>query len=88
MSHERFASLAPARIGARKSVSLSENRQVRSLPSAVSRMRSQSEQNGSETGLMKPIRPAPSAKRQDAMAAFVENLHVEGIFEVIDEVQP
>ena len=27
-------------------------------------------------------------KRQDAMAAFVENLHVEGIYEVIDEVRP
>jgi heme-degrading monooxygenase HmoA len=27
-------------------------------------------------------------KRQDAMGAFVENLHVEGIFEVIDEVAP
>jgi heme-degrading monooxygenase HmoA len=27
-------------------------------------------------------------KRQDAMAAFVENLHVEGIYEVIDEVHP
>jgi len=27
-------------------------------------------------------------KRQDSMAAFVENLHVEGIYEVIDEVGP
>ena len=27
-------------------------------------------------------------KRQDAMGAFVENLHVEGIYEVIDEVRP
>jgi heme-degrading monooxygenase HmoA len=25
-------------------------------------------------------------KRQDAMAAFVENIHVEGIYELIDEV--
>ena len=39
-----------------------EKRQVRSLPSAVSRTRLQSEQNGSETGLMKPISPWPSAK--------------------------
>jgi heme-degrading monooxygenase HmoA len=27
-------------------------------------------------------------KRQDAIAAFVENLHVEGIYEVIEEVGP
>ena len=59
----RSASEAPARSGARRSVSLSENRQVRSLPSAVSRIRSQSPQNGSETGLMNPIRPLPSANR-------------------------
>lgn len=26
--------------------------------------------------------------RQDAMAAFVENLHVEGIYEIVDEVGP
>jgi heme-degrading monooxygenase HmoA len=26
--------------------------------------------------------------RQDAMAAFVENLHVEGIYEVVDELGP
>ena len=32
-------------------------------PSAVRRIRLQSEQNGSDTGLMKPIRPRPSAKR-------------------------
>ena len=25
-------------------------------------------------------------KRQDAMAAFVENVHVEGIYEVVEEV--
>ena len=49
--------VAPARSGARRSVSLSENRQVRSLPSAVRRMRLQSPQNGSDTGLMNPIRP-------------------------------
>src|SRR3954452_9437046 len=27
-------------------------------------------------------------KRQDSMASFVENIHVEGIYEVIDEVGP
>ena len=57
------SSLAPARSGPRRSVSLSENRQVRRRPSAVRRMRLQSPQNGSLTGLMKPIRPWPSAKR-------------------------
>ena len=29
---------------------------------------------------------AEELKRQDAMAAFVENVHVEGIYEVVDEV--
>src|SRR6476619_2892362 len=45
------ASPAPDRSGSRRSVSCRLNRHVRSLPSAVSRMRSQSAQNGSETGL-------------------------------------
>jgi heme-degrading monooxygenase HmoA len=27
-------------------------------------------------------------KRQDAMAAFVENVHVEGIYELVEEVGP
>jgi heme-degrading monooxygenase HmoA len=27
-------------------------------------------------------------KRQDAMAAFVENVHVEGIYEILEEVKP
>ena len=27
-------------------------------------------------------------KRQDAMAAFVENVHVEGIYEVVEVVEP
>ena len=57
------ASLAPPRSGVRRSVSLSENRHVRSRPSAVRRMRLQSPQKGSLTGLMKPIEPRPSAKR-------------------------
>ena len=47
---------------ARRSVSLIENRQVRSLPSAVRRMRLQSAQKGSDTGLMKPSSPRPSWK--------------------------
>ena len=45
------------------SVSSCENRQVRSLPSAVIRIRLQFSQNGSDTELMKPILPgAPSEK--------------------------
>jgi molybdopterin-guanine dinucleotide biosynthesis protein A len=60
---------APARSGSRRSVSCSEKRQVRSLPSAVRRMRLQSAQNGSETGLMKPISPLPSAKRKTRAVA-------------------
>ena len=58
------SSSAPSRSGSRRSVSCRLNRQVRSLPSAVRRMRLQSAQNGSETGLMKPISPRPSRKRQ------------------------
>src|SRR6266542_3226427 len=54
---------APRRSGSLRSHSRRENRQVRSRPSAVSRIRSQEEQNGSETGLTNPISPAPSAKR-------------------------
>ena len=53
----------PSRSGARRSVSFMENRQVRSIPSAVRRMRLQSPQNGSVTGEMKPISPLPSANR-------------------------
>ena len=60
------ASLAPARSGARRSVSWIENRQVRSLPSAVSRIRLQSAQNGSETGLMKPISPRAVGEAEHA----------------------
>jgi hypothetical protein len=51
-------------------VSPRENRQVRSLPSAVRRIRSQSPQNGSDTGLMKPIFPLPSAKRHTRAVAL------------------
>ncbi len=42
---------------------------MRSLPSAVSRRRLQSAQNGSETGLTKPISPRPSAKRKTRAVA-------------------
>ena len=45
------------------SVSPTEKRQVRSLPSAVMRMRLQWSQKGSDTELMKPTLPgAPSEK--------------------------
>src|SRR4026207_2550250 len=54
----------PSRSGVFRSHSRREKRQVRSSPSAVSRIRSQLEQNGSETGLTKPISPAPAAKRK------------------------
>ena len=60
------SSSAPARSGPRRSVSLSENRHVRSRPSAVRRMRLQSPQNGSETGLMKPMRAAAVGEAVDA----------------------
>src|SRR5207245_816942 len=56
-------SVRPSRNAAFKSHSRRENRQVRSCPSAVRRIRLQLEQNGSETGLTKPISPLPSAKR-------------------------
>ena len=60
------SSSAPSRSGPRRSVSLSENRQVRRRPSAVSRTRLQSAQNGSETGLMNPIRALPVGEPVDA----------------------
>jgi hypothetical protein len=63
ISSSSSASVAPARIGSRRSVSFIENRQVRSSPSAVRRIRLQSPQKGSVTGEMKPISPVPSAKR-------------------------
>src|SRR5262249_16652485 len=63
------SSLAPERIGRRRSHSSTENRHVRSCPSAVSRMRLHCPQNGCETGLMKPISPMPSAnvKRREGL---------------------
>ena len=63
MSCSRSSSVAPVRSGVRRSVSLREKRQVRRRPSAVRRMRSQSPQKGSETGLIRPILPTPSANR-------------------------
>src|SRR6266536_2983210 len=51
----------PSRRRALRSHSRLEKRQVRSWPSAVSRIRSQLEQKGSETGLTNPISPTPSA---------------------------
>ena len=50
-----------AQAAARTSVSSSENRQLRSLPSDVSRIRLQLMQKGRLTEAMKPTRPPPSA---------------------------
>ena len=57
------ASEAPLRIGARRSVSPCANRQVRSWPSAVSRSRSHSRQNGRVTDAMMPSRPTGCGPR-------------------------
>jgi hypothetical protein len=55
----------------RAQVGLAEAEQAGAqLAVAVRRMRSQSPQNGSETGLMKPIFPLPSAKRQTRAVAL------------------
>ena len=56
------SSLAPLRSSSRASHSTVENRQFLTLPSAVIRRRLQSPQKGCVTGLMKPMRPRPSAK--------------------------
>ena len=66
------SSLAPLRSGVFRSHSRREKRQVRSCPSAVSRIRSQVEQKGSETGLTNPTSPLPSAnpKRRAVDEAF------------------
>ena len=53
--------IAPLRVIWRASHSTVENRQLRTLPSAVSRNRLQDSQNGDVTGLIRPIRPFPSA---------------------------
>ena len=52
------ASAAPPRKSPRTSVSSSENKQLRSLPSAVRRIRLQLMQNGRLTEAMKPTEPA------------------------------
>ena len=65
LSHSAISSSdAPPRRRERKSCSFTLNRQVRILPSAVSRMRLQWPQNGSLTGAMMPISPRPSGKAQ------------------------
>src|SRR4051794_21302208 len=69
ISVSSWSSDAPPRSGSRRSVSCREKRHVRSLPSAVRRTRLQSAQNGSDTGLMKPISPSPSAKRKTRAVA-------------------
>ena len=68
------SSSAPARMGPRRSVSVLENRQVMRRPSAVMRVRSQSEQKGAVTEAMTPTVPAgcswpdalPAATRHSA----------------------
>ena len=59
-AHTRMSSssLAPVRMGPRRSVSWAENRQVMTRPSAVRRVRSQSEQKGAVTEAMIPTVPA------------------------------
>ena len=56
------SSLAPACIRAARSCSRTENRQVRILPSEVTRTRLQCPQKGCDTGAMMPISPTPSSK--------------------------
>ena len=63
-------------ISAARSCSSTENRQVRILPSEVSRTRLQCPQNGCDTGAMIPISPTPSSKTIAArgLAARVTDL--------------
>src|SRR5262249_14498190 len=62
ITRARWSSEAPPRIRSRSGVSWSENRHVRSPPSAVSRTRLQVVQKACETEEMKPTPPgAPSA---------------------------
>ena len=62
ISSSSSSSVAPARIGARRSVSSSANRQVRNMPSAVSRSRLHVSQNGSVT--RRSRRPARARRRR------------------------
>ena len=63
------ASVPPVRSRSRTACSSSENRQLRTAPSAVSRSRSQVPQNGSVTLEMSPISPTPSVKRNRSAGA-------------------
>src|SRR3954453_12677503 len=60
---------APLRSSERRSVSRTANRQLRSLPSAVSRTRSQVSQNGWVTLLITPTSPRPSRYRHTVAGA-------------------
>ena len=67
----RSSSEAPSRIGARRSVSSIANRQLRNMPSAVSRRRLHVSQNGSVTEAITPTRPGtPSANRNVVAGSF------------------
>ena len=57
------------RISARRSVSSRENRQLRTWPSAVSRVRSQAEQNASDTDAMMPTVAGPPSTRHSCAGA-------------------
>jgi len=65
----RSASLAPARSGARRSLSVLANRQLRTWPSAVSRTRSQLPQNGRATDAITPTRAGPPSTRHASAGA-------------------
>ena len=64
IASDSSSSLAPARNISRKSWSSLLKRQVRSLPSAVTRIREQCPQNGCVTGAIKPISPAPPSSNR------------------------
>src|SRR5690625_7265544 len=57
-------SLPPERSASRRSVSSRENRQVRTRPSAVRRVRRQSAQKGRVTEAITPTRPRRSEERR------------------------
>jgi hypothetical protein len=63
------ASLAPARNGPRRSLSVRANRQLRTWPSAVSRTRSQLPQNGLVTDAITPTWAGPPSTRNVSAGA-------------------
>ena len=64
------SSVAPARSAARRSDSSRANRQLRTWPSAVSRTRSQSPQNGRVTEAMTPTVAGPPSTRNSSAGAL------------------